>query len=150
MKDEANLAYQLEAVPMSICNEQACWLPLVMLVCSSHHISQSDSLFEQKNVGEWTVISLDFFQVDYAEGLKASATQQLHSGIRSKVATGMIAGKHEEALKAGIRKRSLKESASEDLLQINHPCLQAGFAKPYRRIVYERVANPARVLLVGK
>lgn len=91
-------------------------------------------------------------QVDYAEGLKASTTQQQHSAssLKNQIAKGMMAGKHEEALKVGIRKRSLKESASEDLLQIHHPCLQAGFSKPYRRLVYEKVANPARVLLVGK
>ena len=70
--------------------------------------------------------------------------------MKDKAVKSMMAGKHEEALKVGIRKRSLKESASEDLMQISHPCLQAGFSKPYRRLVYEKVANPARVLLVGK
>ncbi len=93
-----------------------------------------------------------FLQAGYVEGLKTSATHRLHSasGGKDQLVSNMVAGKHEEALKAGIRRRSLKESASEDLIQMNHPCLQAGFSKPYRRLVYDRVANPARVLLVGK
>ena len=88
-------------------------------------------------------------QADYAEGLKATAAQQLDlaSGLKNK---GLTAGKHEEALKVGIRKRALKESAAEDLTRISHPCLQEGYSKAYRRIVYERAADPARVLLIGK
>lgn len=90
--------------------------------------------------------------MDYMQGLKTSATRQeaTADALRSLGNKGMASVKHEEALKAGIRKRSLKESASEDLISINHPCLQAGYSKPYRRLVYEHVANPARVLLVGK
>lgn len=91
-------------------------------------------------------------QVDYAEGLKANAAQQLDVavGLKGKATKMMTAGKHEEALKAGIRKRSLKESAAEDLIQISHPCLQSGYSRAYRRLVYEQAAKPARVLLVGK
>ena len=89
-------------------------------------------------------------QVDYAEGLKATAAQQQTDlGLSSREGTEKV-GKHVEALKVGIRKRSLTESSSQTLLQLDHPCLQSGYSKPYRRLVHAKAANPARVQLIGK
>lgn len=71
-------------------------------------------------------------------------------GLKAKAAQIMTAGKHEEALKAGIRKRSLQESKAEDLIPVAHPCLQSGYSKPYRRLLSDRPVEPPRVLLVGR
>lgn len=89
-------------------------------------------------------------QVDFAEGLKASKVQEqsLDLSLSSKITEGRL-GKHEEALKAGIKRR-LTESSNEAIQQLDHPCLQSGYSKSYRRLVYKTAANPARVHLVGK
>ena len=87
-------------------------------------------------------------QVDYSAGLRATNPKRA-SPLQETAGKGQE-GKQAHALKSGIR-RSLAETSSEELPALNHPCLQTGYTKPYRRLVHEpQEPRPARVQLVGK
>ena len=84
-------------------------------------------------------------KVEYSEGLP---------GERAKAAEEkpLVLGKHEEVIR--VRRLWQEEGAkAEDrdgLPRLNHPCLQLGYSKPYRRLIYEGEPAPPRVQLVGK
>jgi hypothetical protein len=88
-------------------------------------------------------------QADYSEGLRAATGQQVRREERAKASDEkpLMIGKHEEYIKV---LRSLQQESSQDLPRLNHPCLQSGYSKPYRRLIYETVPSPARVQLIGK
>lgn len=97
---------------------------------------------------------MESLQAEYSEGLRAATAQQVRPLERAKAANEkpLVLGRHEEV----INVRRLGElgevgvGSSEGLPRLNHPCLQSGYAKAYKRLIYEGVPTPARVELVGK